>query len=168
MTYMADTVTGSSTTTLTNKTIRGDLTDGTANVIQLNQVSASPADMSTTNTGGVMSGFAISFTPRSTGRVLVLFACRAGNNNATLAGSRAQIRYGTGAAPVADDALVGTAAGNYSRFDSAVTNAVGPISCVALVTGLTVGTTYWFDASKSAFTAGTASFSLLSYAIVEI
>ena len=43
-----------------------------------------------------------------------------------------------------------------------------PFSCTAVVTGLTVGTSYWLDLSLAAVVTGTATITGVSVTVVEL
>lgn len=93
-------------------------------------------------------------------------------SNATLgSGATFRMSYGTGAGPANAAALTGTA------FGSAAVNAVGggggaamflPFTAVGIATGLTPGTTYWFDIQLAATISGTASIQSLTATAKEV
>jgi hypothetical protein len=122
---------------------------------------------STTSLVGVMAGIAVAFTPTQTGRVLVIAEGSMSNNTVGDA-IDVQIRYGTGTAPVNGAALTGTAAGAFQRCTATGAALQVPFAVVAIVTGLTVGTAYWFDLMEKAITGGTAQISALVVAIAEL
>lgn len=133
---------------------------------------STPVDPSTTNsTTGVMMGLANSVTPSKSGTILVHVSGDT-DNNTIGDGAQMQIRYGTGSAPSNGAALAGTAAGSAVKMTnpSIATLSVGrsPFSLNAVVTGLTVGATYWIDISLAAITGGTARVRDISISIVEI
>jgi len=114
-----------------------------------------------------MAGLAISFVPTNSKKVLVFAQAQA--TNATSAdGSGMQIYHGTGTAPNNGDAVTGTADGNFARYDSVSGTEVGMITCVAYISNLTLGTTYWFDLAQNAINGGTSSLTSLNYIITEI
>ena len=132
-------------------------------LVQLSDSKAySPAG--TTSTTLVMSGYGQTFTPSKTGRVLVLLFANV-NNNTAGDGVQAVLSYGTGAAPAANSALTGTQVGGTAKETSAAASASNEVALAVVVTGLTVGTTYWLDAAYSAVTGGTATISIV-YALV--
>ena len=102
----------------------------------------------TISTTGVHAGMAGSITPTVTGRVLVIVA---GYMYSSVAGQSAGIltnmRYGTGSAPAHGAAPTGTAAPSSAApvGTSNAANAFVPFSLQVVITGLTVGTTYWLD-----------------------
>jgi hypothetical protein len=106
-------------------------------------VTKSPTGTSVTSpgSGGKMFGFAGSITPATTGTIN--FRARFDSTAAT-ASCAYQINYGTGTAPTNGAANTGTSGGSTSGFTA--TNASSWSSSLdGIVTGLTVGTTYWFD-----------------------
>jgi hypothetical protein len=104
---------------------------------------ATPADPVSFNGNG-MAGLAGSFTPQKSGNVLIVISGYMYNSSGSTT-SQAQIRYGTGGAPANGAALTGTTAGsNIEALDSATSRRF-PFSCNAVVTGLTIYTTYWLD-----------------------
>lgn len=117
----------------------------------------------------VMMGCGFLFTPNVTGNVLISMICVANNNTAN-DGYNARLRYGTGTAPANGAAEAGSPVGAVSALaDIAVANAF--TNCVippVLVTGLTVGTQYWLDASLAARTGGTALISNIQFSVTEI
>ncbi len=130
---------------------------------------STPADpANTTSTSGAMAGLAGSFTPTATGKVLILISGdirNSGNND----GAKAQIRYGTGAAPSNAAALTGSAVGGAVQYLNTSNNTVRtPFALNAVVTGLTIGTAYWLDIGQYAVTAGTASISNVSISAIEV
>jgi len=132
-------------------------------LVQLSDSTAhSPAG--TTSTTLVMAGYGQTFTPSKTGRVLIILLANVNNNTAGDA-VQAVLSYGTGAAPAANAALAGTQVGGTAKETSAAASASNEVALAAVVTGLTVGTTYWLDVAYSAITGGTAAISIV-YALV--
>jgi len=136
--------------------------------------SATPADpiTGTTSTTFVMTGLARTITPTTTGRVAFLVSGVLTNSTATAGdGGKAQITYGTGSAPANGAAVPGTATqvGNVAQtiLERATASDSLGISCTAIVTTLTVGTTYWYDLAIAATTGGTAVPKQLSVAAIE-
>jgi hypothetical protein len=138
-------------------------------------VQVSPSNPSgTTSTTLIMMGLGVagagggwSFTPRGSGNVL-LVASGAISNNTTADGAAAQLSYGTGAAPANAAALAGTQIGTLPVFTALTGLLTVPFSLQAIATGLTLGTTYWFDLALKAVTAGTASVATVSCTAFEI
>lgn len=135
------------------------------------QTEATPADpAATTSTTGVMMGLAGSITPTGSGNVLIVITGDSDNDTVN-DGARIGIRYGTGAAPANGAALTGTAVGSRpisNNANLALDIARFPFAVAAVVTGLSVGTAYWVDASVAAVTGGTARVRNLNIAIAEI
>ena len=121
----------------------------------------------TTSTTAVMMGLAGSILLQGTGRLLVMLSGDV-KNDTTADGVTVQLRYGTGVAPVNGAALTGTAIGNTEAFTALTGVTQVPFSQQAVVSGLTVGTTYWLDAAVAAVTAGTASILNLSLTAIEL
>ena len=124
-------------------------------------------------TAGAVMGLGGTITPLYTGTVLFMISGDIANSTSSDGGS-VQIYYGTG-----------TASGNGTACASAGTtrNAVGqavrqtpssaanikfPFAVQAVVTGLTVGTAYWFDACVTAITGGTASIADVTASAAEL
>jgi hypothetical protein len=122
----------------------------------------------TASTSGVMAGLGGTFkiTPNSTGKVLVIIQGVASVSVATAA-VNSQIKYGTGSAPAFNAAPAGTTIGSAAPAWSAVANAVVPFTLSYTLTGLTLGTQYWFDLIIWVST-GTGSWSQLACTIVEL
>lgn len=121
-----------------------------------------------TGTTEKMLGLGVAFTPRRTGRVLVITKGNiTGNTTAKL--TTVQLKYGTGTAPANDAANTGTAAGVVSTFTTLTGMLTVPFADVALIDGLTIGTAYWFDYNAKTDDAGTTGRVLgLNVTVVEI
>lgn len=92
-----------------------------------------------------MAGLGLTLTPKSTGKVLARISGLAYTATA-IANFNVVGRYGTGSAPTAGAAVAGTLfpQGTLSlRAPSATTGTF--FEAVGVLTGLTVGTAYWFD-----------------------
>ncbi|QDF38268.1 hypothetical protein FJN17_12195 [Bradyrhizobium symbiodeficiens] len=132
---------------------------GTLQLTSVHQ-SANPANPGgTANTTGVMMGLGATckVTPATTGRVRFTIIGNVTNNN-TSKNTTVIGRYGTGTAPSNAAALTGTV------FDSgrtySTTGAGSPLMLFAaegIISGLTVGTQVWYDASVATNDAGTTS-----------
>jgi hypothetical protein len=134
-------------------------------LVQLSDSTAySPAG--TTSTTLVMAGYGQTFTPSKTGRVLIILLANVNNNTAGDA-VQAVLSYGTGAAPAANSALTGTQVGGTAKETSAAASASNEVALAAVVSGLTVGTTYWLDVAYSAITGGTATISIVYGLVIE-
>jgi hypothetical protein len=121
---------------------------------------STPADPAgVTSTVGVMAGYAQTLTPQVTGRLLIIFSGSFSNSTSgTGFGAGAQLRYGTGTAPIHGAALTGTAVGQETYYTcNAIPSLNVPFSISNVVTGLTVGTTYWIDLAQYAIGGGSAS-----------
>lgn len=123
------------------------------------------APAATTNTTGVMMGLAGSISPKTTGTVL--FIVSGSVTNSSNVNSIVQLRYGGGTAPSNGAALTGTAiGGNVTAHISAASNQY-PFSLNAIVTGLSIVSTYWADISLQA-QSNAASVSNLSMSLIEL
>jgi hypothetical protein len=122
---------------------------------------------STTSTTGVMMGLGstIKLTPTKTGRFLVMIEGQ-GNVSVATASFTVGLRYGTGSAPANAAALTGTLIGQTIPGWSDVVNSNTPFALGGVVTGLTVGTQYWFDLSLAVST-GTGLIANLNAQIIE-
>lgn len=103
----------------------------------------------TTDSTYLMAGFGSSWavTPATTGRVRVRFIGQYVATTATKA-VNTRLRYGTGTAPSAGDALIGTDGNStISGFRAGIgaSSTVVNIPMEFEVTGLTLATPYWFD-----------------------
>ena len=120
--------------------------------------STPPGSPSTTSATPVMMGLSTSLstqgmhmTPTRTGRYVI--RARGG---ATATVGQLQLRYGVGATgPALGAADTGTAVGNIQTFQAPQAGNRFPWVCVAVVTGLTLGTTYWADMAVAAPSGGT-------------
>lgn len=122
----------------------------------INQVSLGNPG-STTNTTGRMAGLgaSCSITPAYSSRVKIDFY-GAVNNNTSGDGAQMTIYYGTGTAPANGDAVTGTIISAASTYNgSTITGQYVPFTVAGMATGLTPGTTYWFDLKQNAVTGGT-------------
>ena len=129
---------------------------------------SSPADPGTTTSQtGVMMGLAGSITPAYSGIIMIIISGDMGNNTNNT-GVQSQIRYGTGTAPANGAALTGTTAGGLIKMTVNNSNNSMPFGLNAIVTGLTVGTTYWIDISLAAVSNGTAKAKDISISVVEL
>lgn len=165
-----DTYVGRTTTdTLTNKTLvtpalgtpaSGNLKNCTGVVLNGAAVQgAALAPTGTTSATLVMMGLGSSFTvtPVNSTRLKIEIP---GTLSLTSSGATltAKIFFGTGTAPVNGAAFTGTQIGGGIQWTSPSVGASTSFSNGGLITGLTLGTTYWFDIALST-SAGTASIS---------
>ena len=112
----------------------------------------------------------VSITPHKSGTVLVIVTGIVWTSASTAQGG-AYLYYGTGTAPSNNANLVGTAApGNFPGWGSGTWSASQtPWTGVALLGGLTPGTTYWLDVAVSCSgSSGNASMSGSSFTVIEI
>ena len=129
---------------------------------------SSPADPSgTTSTTLVMMGLAGSITLQGSGRILIMLSGECGSGT-TGNGTGVQLSYGTGAAPSNGGTLAGTQVGGLPIFTSLTGVLRNNFAIQAVVSGLTVGTTYWLDAAVKAVTAGTSTITNLSLTAIEL
>lgn len=131
--------------------------------------SATPTNPTATTSGtGVMMGLGSSctLTPATTGKVLVSWYF-IGSNTAATGSTQPSAYYGTGTAPINGAATTGTAAGGRLSGQSINANSPLPFGMSFVVTGLTVGTAYWFDINILAG-GGTASITTITFSAAEI
>lgn len=140
-------------------------------VIAANITYATPANPTgTSNTSGLHAGLAVALTPQVTGRVNIRVCGNLSNSTGTAGnGCKVQIRYGTGSAPANAAALTGTAVGTVvsALLERATANDPLPFALEAVVSGLTLGTAYWFDISEAAIAAGTGTVTNIMYTVEE-
>lgn len=131
---------------------------------------ATPADPTgTTSTTGVMMGLAGSITPTASGTALIIISGYGENTVGASDGGKIQISYGTGSAPANAAAITGTQVGGRVQFqyDGGIMNASLPFSVNAIITGLSVGTTYWVDLTLASLAGGTADIHKVSISVIE-
>ena len=129
---------------------------------------SSPADPTgTTSTTLVMMGLAGSIQLQGSGRILLMLSGECGSGT-TANGTGVQLSYGTGTAPTNGAALTGTQVGGLPIFTSLTGVLRNNFALQAIVSGLTVGTTYWLDAAVKAVTAGTSTITNLSLTAIEL
>jgi len=118
-------------------------------------------------------GSAIKFTPTISTRIWVHFQANVANSTAG-SGVLLGVAYGTGAPPANGVAspgggtIIASAGPGYARSVSTAANDVHTVSIDYIVTGLVVGTTYWFDYLLANITSGTASLSNPTVAMFEL
>ena len=122
----------------------------------------------TASTVGVMMGLAGAITPAVSGIVLLMVSGTIFNPGAIADGGKVQLRFGSGSAPANAASLTGTAVGGLVQYTAATTTQTAPFSVQAVVSGLTVSTTYWIDVGLAAITGGTATISDVSVSAVEL
>lgn len=133
----------------------------------LARVASTPsAPGGTASTVGVMMGLAVAFTPAVSGNVAFHLVGSIANATAT-DGAKAQLRYGTGTAPVNGAAATGTTSGSLVEATQFLAAQKLPFALLGYATGLTLATAYWLDVDLAAITGGTATITDLSIFIEE-
>lgn len=126
----------------------------------------------TTSTTGVMAGLGKTLIPVYSGRVLIIVTGQAQNNTGD-SGFKYDLRYGTNpipsnAVPVTGTIVGSAISGSCIASSSTTGLPVMPIAHHAIVTGLSLGVSYWFDIGIYAVTSGTATFNAVSLSVLEI
>jgi hypothetical protein len=169
------TVLASANTGATNYTFTTPAFNGTAAVLGAASLNATPADATVTNslttTAIFMFGFGADatspwvFTPSKYGKVEVTIDCMATvpSDAFTMA-----VNYGTGVAPSNGASGRGTTAGKTwsvggSTFPFPITWSV-----TRVITGLTVGTAYWFDIATNLAAGNTNGLSNVNVTVKEL
>lgn len=98
-------------------------------------------------------GTTCKITPVNSTRVQITFYGQLSNNTAS-ALAEAVTTYGTGTAPSNGAALTGTQVGSQVAGNANIAGWRTPFSIGGIITGLTVGTPYWFDLAVSTGTSG--------------
>lgn len=109
---------------------------------------ANPAN--TSSTTGEMAGFGVTtcrITPVYSGRLEVTFYGQ-WTNNTNSNGIFLDVRYGTGAGPGNNTAASGTQIAGPIQHSVVTGNFYATFSLTTIVTGLSPGTTYWFDINR--------------------
>jgi hypothetical protein len=118
-----------------------------------------------------MAGLAGTVTPETSGNLLIIITGNMSNGTAE-DGSQVQIRYGTGTAPGNGVAATGTAVGEPKNCGTATTAGaagyVTPFTCMAYVTGLSLGTAYWLDLGYASITGGTTTLTNIDVMAIEL
>lgn len=132
---------------------------------------ANPAAPATTvSTSAVMAGLAVAATPSTSGKLLVIISGVAGTQTGAVV-CTVSARYGTGTAPTNGAAVTGTASPQGTvqcRAPAAATTPATPFTLMFVVSGLTIGTAYWFDLTyQTSNGADAAVLGSLSFAIIE-
>jgi hypothetical protein len=94
----------------------------------------------------IMAAIGNYLTPSFSGKVLLNLSGYMANNTPNQ-GAMAQLRWGTGTKPSIGATVAGTVVGGMAFTASYIANAPSPVNLAAIITGLTVGTRYWFDVS---------------------
>ncbi len=125
------------------------------------------------STSFTQAGLAVPFTPKVTGKVLVMVQAQIKDSNATAAGNGITIQgsYGTGTAPANNVAATGTAFGSQASWQATTTVVAAdvnePIFFKSTVV-LTVGQLYWFDLQQFPLnTVSKCSLALLDITLQE-
>ena len=124
----------------------------------------------TTSASMVMMGCGQTFTPARSGNLFLLFSTRMFSS---VVGDEllVQMSYGTGTPPANGAAVTGTQAGPRMSAIAVSTGGTGaPQDMIpAILTGLSVGTTYWFDAAvQRSAGSGTVGLSQPNFTILEM
>jgi len=137
-----------------------------------------PADPTgTQSTTVVMMGLGATahLTPNGSGIFMIIISGSVQNtagNNGPLNNSKLQIYYGSGTAPANGAAVTGTAIGTQMKQQSHNNTNQMAWSMSAIVSGLSVGTAYWFDIGLVDVTApaptGPVNLSNISISVVEL
>ncbi len=118
-------------------------------------------------------GSTFTYTPTVSTNALIIMTGTL-NNNTGDDGATVQMRYGTGSAPANQATpLVGTAVGAKFSGEATTSGSGGtiphlPFSCTAIVTGLTLNTAIWIDASVAAVTGGTGTITGVIISVVPL
>jgi hypothetical protein len=134
---------------------------------------ANPTGTTVTTAAGVMMGLgtggslSAAITPSVTGRVYV-FTCGVFSQSTTADSGWIWIRMGTGAAPTNGQAQAGTGYGSQITHKFLTGLLSMPFHQSALVTGLTLGTTYWIDLNVGCVTGGTTTLTQVSLFAFEV
>ncbi len=142
-------------------------------------VQATPSDPTgtTSSTGKMMGlGSSVTITPSKSGTIMIVISGSENNTTGGNGGSM-QICYGTGTAPTNGANPAGTAVGNLAIGSPSDPNGANnashhetiPMTCNAIVSGLTVGTTYWIDIKVAVIGgAGTSKIQGISVSAIEL
>ena len=130
------------------------------------QVSNPPNPNGITSTTPQQVGLGVTYTPSLTGRVLILVFAEASNNTAGY-GAVIQLSYGTGSPPSNGAPATGTAVGNQIYIISNAASQLVPFSLGYILTGLQIGTQYWFDLQVGVYHGGAAFVQNVTVLIIE-
>lgn len=99
-----------------------------------------------TSTTGKMMGLAVQVTPAKSTRLKISASCDLASSSGVSVVSGMDIRYGTGGTPPANGtAVTGTLVGSTITTNISIAFTTAPLYQYGIITGLTLGTTYWFD-----------------------
>lgn len=124
----------------------------------------------TTSTSAVMGGMGSTCHLATTFGSKIFFQFQ-GNLGSATSGQSASVQalFGTGTAPAQSVAQTGTAVGSLLQGESLDSFAFLPFSAGGIVTGLTPGTTYWFDLSYfTSFGSSQAFLNSITFSAYEI
>jgi hypothetical protein len=124
----------------------------------------------TSSAVGVMMGMGatVTITPTRSGIVAVWFSTDV-TSAVVGAGPQIQARFGTGTAPANGAAVTGSVAGGVATCVIAIAGGYLRLAQSYLLTGLTLGTPYWFDVSLKNFaTAGSVTMQNGSWLLLEL
>ncbi len=126
----------------------------------------------TSNTGGVQAGLGLQFTPNTSGVVQVIVQATGKNSSTTVGyGISVQIDYGTGNPPangVVAPPAGATAVGWWQTATSSTYQEENALAVTYIISGLTPGTTYWFDVIQAAVFGGWAQLYDIVMTAVEL
>lgn len=123
-------------------------------------------NVSTTETA---MGLNCTVTPAVTGRCFIMIAGMALNSSGAGDGVNIKARYGTGTAPVnGATAGLGTQVGLVQHFIASTTMGQQGFTIATLITGLTIGITYWIDLTLQAVIAGGATIKDVQVTVLEV
>jgi hypothetical protein len=122
----------------------------------------------TISTSGVMMGLAGSITPTKSGEIMIVISGNLTHSQGQTRTSTIQLRTGTGLAPANGTSLTGVV--HYTLQITFASNFwTMPFTVNAIVTSLTIGTTYWIDLSlATSNSANTSSLSSISISAIEL
>jgi hypothetical protein len=126
---------------------------------------------SVTGTAVRMLGYGTTITPARSGTILIMVSGDITHPTAAH-GGQVQIAFGTGTIPVNGAAQTGTTTGGDVKFLNGSGNqaAAGkaPFSLQSIVSGLTVGTTYWVDLQAASTNISALTFGDVTISIIEL
>jgi hypothetical protein len=120
-----------------------------------------------TATTEIMMGSPVLFTPKRSGRVIVIFGGGVTNNNAS-GGSYLRVRFGTGTPPAFGAAPSGAVAANATLIHEPVANLYVGYNLCGHAVGLSVGVQYWFMLTAYVTGAQTGTINSTNQLVFEI
>lgn len=120
--------------------------------------------------GAAAASGSFSYTPQSTGKLHVCISTSLQRGDEIGSQLEVKIKYGTGAAPAQNAVDTGTDGSILlAAYGSTADTVIIPATCVGLITGLSVGVTYWFDlACKSVAASKNATVYFATITIIEL